>query len=150
MPKALKEQYADLPWDRDRRRTRALTRDEHRLRETLAAHEARRFDLDTAQVLRERTEDLLETERAGGYAPPDAAEIERARRAARQLGRLEDVLADAGQLDHDARLGIGAIARVLDFYLRPVPETRPDLDGALHAADWLAHAVRAAGRRSRA
>ena len=43
------------------RRAHALIRDEYRLREALADHEAQRFDLATAEAVRERTEDLLET-----------------------------------------------------------------------------------------
>jgi hypothetical protein len=45
----------------DARRTRALTRDEGRLRAALAEHEKRRFDVDTALTVRYRVEDLLET-----------------------------------------------------------------------------------------
>lgn len=45
----------------DVRRTRALIRDEGRLRVALAAHEKRRFDIDTALTVRFRVEDLLET-----------------------------------------------------------------------------------------
>src|SRR5215472_1139475 len=45
----------------DARRTRALIRDEGRLRAALAEHEKRRFDIDTALTVRYRVEDLLET-----------------------------------------------------------------------------------------
>jgi hypothetical protein len=45
----------------DARRTRALIRDEVRLRAALAEHEKRRFDIDTALTVRCRVEDLLET-----------------------------------------------------------------------------------------
>lgn len=45
----------------DARRTRALIRDEGRLRAALAAHEMRRFDVDTALTVKYRVEDLLET-----------------------------------------------------------------------------------------
>jgi hypothetical protein len=45
----------------DARRTRALIRDEGRLRAALAEHEKRRFDVDTALTVRYRVEDLLET-----------------------------------------------------------------------------------------
>jgi len=45
----------------DARRTRALTRDEGRLRAALAEHEKRRFDVDTALTVKYRVEDLLET-----------------------------------------------------------------------------------------
>jgi hypothetical protein len=45
----------------DARRTRALIRDEGRLRAALAEHENRRFDLDTALTVKYRVEDLLET-----------------------------------------------------------------------------------------
>src|SRR5579863_6547044 len=45
----------------DTRRTRGLIRDEGRLRSALVEHEKRRFDVDTAQAVRYRVEDLLET-----------------------------------------------------------------------------------------
>lgn len=45
----------------DARRTRALIRDEGRLRAALAEHEKRRFDVDTTLTVRYRVEDLLET-----------------------------------------------------------------------------------------
>ena len=45
----------------DTRRARGLIRDEGRLRAALAEHEKRRFDVDTAQAVRYRVEDLLET-----------------------------------------------------------------------------------------
>jgi hypothetical protein len=45
----------------DVRRTRALTRDEGRLRVALAEHEKRRFDVDSALTVKYRVEDLLET-----------------------------------------------------------------------------------------
>lgn len=45
----------------DARRARGLIRDEGRLRSALAEHEKRRFDVDTAQAVRYRVEDLLET-----------------------------------------------------------------------------------------
>jgi hypothetical protein len=82
---------------------------------------------------------LADAGREGGYAPLEDAELDLARRAARQLRRLEDVLADAGRLDPDARHGLQEVARVLGRYLGPVPETRPDVEAAIHAADWLAH-----------
>jgi hypothetical protein len=78
-------------------------------------------------------------EQAGRYTPPDDAEIDLARRAARQLRRLEDVLADAGRLDPDARQAILAIAESTGRYLNPTAGVRPELEPALHAADWLAH-----------
>src|SRR5262249_31938892 len=77
---------------------------------------------------------------AGRDAPdprPDDYERDIARRATRHLRRLEEVLGDADRLDPDARLGIQEIARALDRYLSAVPETRPDLDTAHHAAHWL-------------
>lgn len=89
--------------------------------------------LDQLQGLRSAAE------QAGRYTPPDDAEIDLARRAARQLQRLEDVLADAGRLDPDARQAIIAIADVTGRYLSPTAGTRPELEPALHAADWLAH-----------
>src|SRR6516165_8333659 len=46
---------------RDVRRTRALIRDDERLRVALAEHEKRRFDVDTARMVKYRVEDLLET-----------------------------------------------------------------------------------------
>lgn len=46
---------------KDVRRTRALIRDDERLRVALADHEKRRFDVDTARIVRYRVEDLLET-----------------------------------------------------------------------------------------
>jgi hypothetical protein len=45
----------------DAKRTRALIRDEGRLRSALAKHEKRRFDVDTALTVKYRVEDLLET-----------------------------------------------------------------------------------------
>jgi hypothetical protein len=45
----------------DNRRVRGLIRDEGRLRSALAEHEKRRFDVDTAQTVTYRVEDLLET-----------------------------------------------------------------------------------------
>ena len=45
----------------DIKRTRALIRDEGRLRAALAEHEKRRFDVDTALTVKYRVEDLLET-----------------------------------------------------------------------------------------
>jgi hypothetical protein len=46
------------------RRARAVVRDEGRLRSALADHEKRRFDIDSALIVRYRVEDLLETVRA--------------------------------------------------------------------------------------
>lgn len=45
----------------DASRTRALIRDEGRLRDALAEHQKRRFDVDTALTVKYRVEDLLET-----------------------------------------------------------------------------------------
>jgi hypothetical protein len=86
---------------------------------------------------------LEEAGRDATDAWPDDSERDVARRAARHLRRLEEVMADADRLDPDARLGIQEIARVLDRYLGPAPEARPDLGTADHAAHWLADRAKA-------
>jgi len=75
----------------DTRRTRGLIRDEGRLRSALVEHEKRRFDVDTAQAVRYRVEDLLETvglivqdadfwtRLSGIDRPPSSQQLERLR-----------------------------------------------------------------------
>lgn len=73
----------------------------------------------------------------GPYAPADTGELDLARRSARHLRRLEDLLADRDRLGPEARHLLEVIADALGSYR---PDTIPHRVGpAIQAADELAH-----------